>query len=43
MERFDAPESVVDVTGDPEVTADGEEPLGELMISTHGRVPLSFR
>ena len=39
-----APESVVDVTGDLEVTEDGAlsiqtemEPLGELTISTHGR------
>ena len=39
-----APESVVDITGDLEVTGDGAltvrtgmEPLGELTISTHGR------
>ena len=39
-----APESVVDITGDLEITEDGAltvwtemEPLGELTISTHGR------
>ena len=42
-----APESVVDMTGDLEVTEDGAltvqtemEPLGVLTISTHGRGPL---
>ena len=42
-----APDSVVDVTGDLEITEDGAltvqtemEPLGELTISTHGRGPL---
>ena len=42
-----APESVVDITGDLEITEDGAltvqtemEPLGVLTISTHGRGPL---